>query len=254
MIRHVISTAAFALCAQSAIASVSTSLRPTARPADVVADTTPEPALIRSAFSASAVGYSYRPITRPSDLNRNVTPAASRRVQGQICGSRNIQGTVVAAIPGRISGCGIANPVKVRAVAGVPLSTEAIMDCTTAKAFATWVERGMKPAMGNYKGGVARINVVAHYACRTRNNQPGAKISEHGKGRAVDISGFKMNDGSTVTLLNDWNRSNIGNRLRKMHRAACGPFGTVLGPEANRFHLDHFHFDTARYRSGSYCR
>jgi len=25
-------------------------------------------------------------------------------------------------------------------------------------------------------------------------------------------------------------------------------------PNANRFHRDHFHFDTARYRSGSYCR
>jgi hypothetical protein len=39
-----------------------------------------------------------------------------------------------------------------------------------------------------------------------------------------------------------------------MHKAACGPFGTVLGPNSNRFHQDHFHFDTARYRSGSYCR
>jgi hypothetical protein len=28
----------------------------------------------------------------------------------------------------------------------------------------------------------------------------------------------------------------------------------VLGPNANSFHRDHFHFDTARYRSGSYCR
>jgi len=28
----------------------------------------------------------------------------------------------------------------------------------------------------------------------------------------------------------------------------------VLGPEAARYHQDHFHFDTARYRSGSYCR
>jgi len=39
-----------------------------------------------------------------------------------------------------------------------------------------------------------------------------------------------------------------------MHRAACGPFGTVLGPNADRFHQDHFHFDTARHRSGPYCR
>jgi len=42
--------------------------------------------------------------------------------------------------------------------------------------------------------------------------------------------------------------------LREMHSTACGPFGTVLGPEANRFHRENFHFDTARYRSGRYCR
>ena len=45
-----------------------------------------------------------------------------------------------------------------------------------------------------------------------------------------------------------------GKALKKMHKIACGPFGTVLGPNANRFHRDHFHFDTARYRSGSYCK
>ena len=43
--------------------------------------------------------------------------------------------------------------------------------------------------------------------------------------------------------------------LRNLHRAACGPFGTVLGPNANAAHRDHYHFDTARYRSGTaYCR
>ena len=57
-----------------------------------------------------------------------------------------------------------------------------------------------------------------------------------------------------MTLLTDWNSADDGAQLRQMWRAACGPFGTVLGPEANRFHRDHFHFDTARYRSGSYCR
>jgi hypothetical protein len=42
--------------------------------------------------------------------------------------------------------------------------------------------------------------------------------------------------------------------MRRAHKTACGPFGTVLGPNADRYHQDHFHFDTARYRSGSYCR
>ena len=33
-----------------------------------------------------------------------------------------------------------------------------------------------------------------------------------------------------------------------------GGFGTVLGPESDQFHQDHFHFDTARHRGGPYCR
>jgi len=63
-----------------------------------------------------------------------------------------------------------------------------------------------------------------------------------------------LKSGQEITVLTDWGRGDRGRALRQMWRAACGPFGTVLGPEANRFHRDHFHFDTARYRSGSYCR
>ncbi|MEN8831703.1 MAG: extensin family protein [Pacificibacter sp.] len=39
-----------------------------------------------------------------------------------------------------------------------------------------------------------------------------------------------------------------------MLKAACGPFGTVLGAETDTFHKDHFHFDTARCGSKSHCR
>jgi hypothetical protein len=42
--------------------------------------------------------------------------------------------------------------------------------------------------------------------------------------------------------------------LRRLHRGACEAFSTVLGPDANEAHRDHFHFDlAARRRSGSYC-
>ncbi|MEM1302950.1 MAG: extensin family protein, partial [Pseudomonadota bacterium] len=63
-----------------------------------------------------------------------------------------------------------------------------------------------------------------------------------------------LQDGTEISLLRDWGRGANGTALRQMWQAACGPFGTVLGPEADAFHKDHFHFDTARYRSGSYCR
>ena len=103
-------------------------------------------------------------------------------------------------------------------------------------------------------GGVAQIKVAAHYSCRTRNNRPGAKISEHGKGKAIDISGFRLRDGTEITVLKDYDSWQFGPALRRMRREACGPFGTVLGPGSDRYHNDHFHFDTARHRGGAYCR
>jgi hypothetical protein len=139
-------------------------------------------------------------------------------------------------------------------VGGVALSTPAIIDCTTARALNAWVKDGLTPAVGNEGGGIASIRVVAHYACRTRNNQAGARLSEHANGRAIDIAGIGLRNGREITVLSGWNSTEFGQKLRRMWRDACGPFGTVLGPEANRFHRDHFHFDTARYRSGSYCR
>jgi hypothetical protein len=175
------------------------------------------------------------------------------RLRGQVCSDPDIQGTTLGRVNGR-GACGIEGAVKVRSVAGVALSPRATIDCRTAAALKTWVERGVLPAVGDEGGGVSSLRVVSHYACRTRNNQPGARLSEHSFGRAIDIAGIRLRDGSEMTLLTDWNSSDDGAQLRQMWRAACGPFGTVLGPEANRFHRDHFHFDTARYRSGTYCR
>jgi hypothetical protein len=41
--------------------------------------------------------------------------------------------------------------------------------------------------------------------------------------------------------------------LHRLHKGACGVFGTVLGPEANEMHRDHFHFDLAARRHSALC-
>lgn len=41
--------------------------------------------------------------------------------------------------------------------------------------------------------------------------------------------------------------------LRAAHRAACRIFGTVLGPEANNAHKNHFHVDMAERKHGVIC-
>lgn len=175
------------------------------------------------------------------------------QTQATICGDAALVAERIPDIEGA-GGCGVEDAIRLRSVSGVALSVPATIDCETARALRTWVDQGVKPAVGETGGGVVSLRVVAHYACRTRNNQAGARMSEHALGHAIDIAGIGLADGREMTVLTDWSGSEFSTALRQMWRAACGPFGTVLGPEADRFHLDHFHFDTARYRSGSYCR
>lgn len=174
-------------------------------------------------------------------------------VEGSVCGDVALRGEVVGEVEGA-GACGVERAVRLRSVAGVALSVPATIDCVTARALRTWVEQGVRPAVGETGGGVASLRVVAHYACRSRNNQSGARLSEHANGRAIDIAGIGLRDGREMTVLTDWSGSEFSPALRQMWQSACGPFGTVLGPNADRHHRDHFHFDTARYRSGSYCR
>ena len=100
---------------------------------------------------------------------------------------------------------------------------------------------------------ITKLWIMGTYSCRTRNNRVGARLSEHAVGRAIDIGGFWLGNGRQITVLKNWGQGTAGEFLRAVWKKACGAFKTVLGPEANKYHLDHFHFDTA-YRNSSYCR
>ncbi|MAU53596.1 MAG: extensin family protein [Roseovarius sp.] len=173
---------------------------------------------------------------------------------GALCGVPGLSGTVSGLVPGPVAGCGVERAVRLEAVHGVRLSQPATLDCPTARSLGHWVSESAKPEVGRTGGGLSGLRVAAHYVCRTRNHRPGARLSEHGKGRAIDIAALQLRDGSEISVLEDWGQGPKGRVLRRVHRDACGPFGTVLGPESDRFHRDHFHFDTARHRGGPYCR
>lgn len=199
-----------------------------------------------------AVFEAWRPPARPEGITRAAMAIEEERRRGSVCGIPGLQGVVRGSVPGPGS-CGVENAVEIRSVAGVTLSSPAVIDCRTATQLHAWVTNAAIPTFAGAGGGLARIDLMGTYSCRTRNSVAGARLSEHAFGRAVDIGGFRLRDGTRVTVLRGWN-SDWGQRLRRLHAAACGPFGTVLGPNANAAHRDHFHFDTARYRSGSYCR
>lgn len=205
------------------------------------------------AFSPTAPRDSLRPVLRPAAFVQRAEEQRQAVIRGQVCGNPQIQGKIVGRVNGR-GACGIEQAVEVRSVSGVTLSPAATIDCATAGALNTWVRGSARPAVGDIGGGISRLRVVSHYACRNRNSASSGRLSEHAFGRAIDIAGIGTKSGREITVLTDWGKGAAGTALRQMWRGACGPFGTVLGPEANRFHRDHFHFDTARYRSGSYCR
>lgn len=225
-------------------------IRPVARP-ETDSDSPQEP--VAPDTGTSAVQRSLIPAPRPANVASVAAEQQLARQRGQICGDPSLQGEVLGTVDGP-GACGVTDAVRVKAVAGVTLVPQATMDCGTAEALKDWVTEGAMPAVGDLGGGINSLRVGSHYACRNRNNASGGRLSEHALGRAIDIAAIGLRDGSDITVLRGWGSNAHGPLLRRMWRAACGPFGTVLGPEANRFHHDHFHFDTANYRRGTYCR
>lgn len=254
-----------ALVATDALASV---LRPKARPAaeesTVVAVIAPEEtevapeAVAQEAIEVASASFvlpqALRPLPRPKAITEKAIQRREMQQRGAVCGDPSIQGDDIGVVLASTFGCGVDSAVKVKSVSGIALSQPSTMDCQTAKALKKWVDNGLTPAVGSKGGGVSKIQVMGHYVCRPRNNQAGNKISEHGRGRAIDIGGFTLKDGTKVSVLSDWRTKSNGKILKAAYSKACGTFGTTLGPNANRYHQDHFHFDTARYRSGSYCK
>ena len=218
--------------------------------------------------SSATIAYaptSARPEPRPENLQRrSAVAAAGFRTQpvpeattgrkGSVCGNPDIRGTTIPPIRAQVQGCGLKDGVMVTSVSGVKLSMPATIDCATAVALNRWVERGVKPAVGRLGGGVTQLQVAGHYTCRPRNNQRGAKISEHGRGKAIDIAAVVLANGVSISVLKGWGEREHGKILKAMHKAACGPFGTVLGPNADVHHRDHLHLDTAAGRRTAYCR
>jgi hypothetical protein len=208
----------------------------------------PVPKARPATLAVAAVQVAPSPAPEPAAAApKPVRPAQNQPRNGSVCGERTIRGEPIAPITSKTQGCGVAEPVRVTEVSGVGLSQAITVECGTAVALKDWIDRAMRPAFG--KRDVVQLRIAAHYVCRGRNNKRGARVSEHGKGKAVDISGFVFSDGTEWSILRDYNK-----QIRTAHKGACGIFGTTLGPGSDGFHEDHLHFDTARYRSGPYCR
>ena len=153
------------------------------------------------------------------------------------------------------SPCGAIRPLYVSAAVqgSVSLKPQATLSCPMVPATDHWVRTAVLPAARHYFGmDVVEVQVAASYSCRPRNGIHGGRLSEHGHANALDVSAFLLADGRRVTVLTGWSGSVVERAfLRAVHKGACRTFTTVLGPNADAFHRDHFHLDLARHgRSG----
>lgn len=154
--------------------------------------------------------------------------------------------------------CGTERPFELAAVddGRVQLKPAALLRCPMIPQVERWIRESVRPAARYYFGAdVVEISVAGSYSCRPMNHVSGAKLSEHGYANALDVSGFTFSNGRKVTLVRDWDGDPQERAfLRAVHRGACEQFTTVLSPEYDRNHRDHFHVDLARHGLGGLKR
>jgi hypothetical protein len=139
-------------------------------------------------------------------------------------------------------------PIATGAVAVQPAATLA---CPIVSALDSWIANGVQPAALKWFGvQVAEIKQISAYSCRGMNGQPGARISEHAFGNALDIAAFMLADGRRISVKDGWRGlPEEQGFLRDVQGAACQHFSTVLAPGSNAFHYDHIHVDLMRRAS-----
>lgn len=122
-----------------------------------------------------------------------------------------------------------------------------LVSCPVMAGLALWEWHVVQPAAIELFGQeVARIEHLGGYGCRRMYGAEDAPWSEHATADAIDIAGFVLEDGTRITVREDWDgdatRSDF---LRRVRDGGCDLFATVLSPEYNAAHADHFHFDQA---------
>lgn len=119
------------------------------------------------------------------------------------------------------------------------------LTCPALVSLAMWEMHSLQPlAEQTFDQKIDRVRHYGTYACRNINSAKKGRRSQHALANAIDIAGFRLQDGTELSVLNHWHADNTkGEFIRNVHDSACQYFKTVLGPEYNDLHKDHFHFD-----------
>ncbi|MEH6563933.1 MAG: extensin family protein [Halopseudomonas sp.] len=153
-----------------------------------------------------------------------------------------------------VAGCPLSNVVRVERT-GVRFNAPFTLTCPVAVSWLMFEQQRLQSLALQHLGSpITRIEHFGTFACRNIYHRENARRSEHASAAAFDVAAFTTRSGVQVSVLKDWDNGKAANKslfLREAHDAACDYFGTVLGPEYNAPHANHFHFDN---RNFGYCR
>lgn len=135
----------------------------------------------------------------------------------------------------------------------VALSSSFLASCPLAVAYAMFEHHTLQPAAQFVYGQkVTRVDHLGSFACRNVYNRESGALSRHASADALDIAGFRLADGRSISVLRDWPKQNQDAQfLRQVRDGACERFSVVLSPDYNAAHRNHFHVDVGRW---SVCR
>lgn len=123
----------------------------------------------------------------------------------------------------------------------------ATLRCDMAESLAGWLRHEVSPRLAKLG---SRLSVLAEdgsYECRHRNHATAGKVSEHGKGNAIDLQGFVLASGRRIGLTDVNEPKELREDLRE---SACHRFTTVLGPGSDGYHEQHIHLDVLERHNG----
>ena len=140
--------------------------------------------------------------------------------------------------------CPLHNVVRVQG-SGVRLSSSFLASCPVAVAFALFERHGLQPAAQRAFGqAVVQVDHLGSFACRNVYGRKEGRRSQHASANALDIAGFRLADGQRIEVLRDWPGEGVKAKfLREVQAGGCDSFNTVLGPDYNAAHRNHFHLD-----------
>jgi hypothetical protein len=199
------------------------------------------------------------------DLTRPIGAFTGRklaRIEGAQCqGLLETAGVRFDALPRRKASaqCGYDDAVRFSGGGALEIGyrpSDLGTSCKVAAGLALWEWHVVQPAALEHFGQkVAGIEHFGSYSCRRIYGRTEGQWSEHSTANAVDIAAFRLEDGSRVSLIGDWNDAGPKSAfLRDVRDGACKIFASVLSPDYNAAHRDHFHFDQRGTTGWRACR